>query len=63
MTFEQSVIRRTSKCSRDKDGCEAPDASDKRSSWDMPVLASNVVAIFISSTVDDDSEDDEDLYY
>jgi hypothetical protein len=47
--------------SSDKDGREPADAADERSSRNMPVLGTNVAALGVAATVDDNAHDNENL--
>ena len=44
-----------------EDGCEAADATDERCVADVPIFGANVLAGRITTAVDGDAEDDEDL--
>lgn len=51
----------TGKGSRHKNRGEATDAADKRSTRDMPILTTNIVAIAVATTIDDDAHYNKDL--
>lgn len=51
----------TRKGSGHKDRGETANASDKGGVGEVPVLTSDVATLFVSSAVDDDAHDDEDL--
>jgi hypothetical protein len=59
MSFK--VSRLTGECSSHEYGCETTNAADKRSTWDTPVLAADVMVVNICTTVYCDGHDDEHL--
>lgn len=56
----QSSCALTGERSSDKDRGKAADATNKRSSRDMPIFTTNVMALSIATAVDNDAHDNED---
>jgi len=52
----------TSEGSSDEDRRKATDASNKRCTRDSPIFASDVMMRCVTTAVDRDTDDDEDLY-
>lgn len=51
----------TGKRGSDKDRGETTDSAHERGTWDVPVFTSDVSSLGISTTVDDDAHNNEDL--